>query len=211
MVSYTSVGSTATGGTDYTALTGTVTILAGQTSATIDVSGIVDDNLVEADETVVVTLTSVTSGDPQITLNGAADDRAPSPLSTTTAPRFRSRQRRDGQRDADRQRPVHRQPDPGELDRHRGQLHSVAGTATGGTDYTTLTGTVTILAGKTSATIDVSGIVDDNIVEANETVVVTLTSRQRRSADHRSLAPATRRRPSPLSTTTPPIRMTSIT
>ena len=46
-----------------------MTILAGKTSATIDVSGIVDDAIVEANETVIVTLTSVTSGDPQITLD----------------------------------------------------------------------------------------------------------------------------------------------
>ena len=73
VVTYTVAG-TATGGTDYTALTGTVTILAGQTSAVIDVSGIVDDTLVEANETVVVTLTNV-SGDPQITLDPDAADR----------------------------------------------------------------------------------------------------------------------------------------
>src|SRR5439155_365096 len=48
---------------------GSVTILAGQLSAVIDVSGIVDDAIVEADETVSVTLTGVTSGDPQITLD----------------------------------------------------------------------------------------------------------------------------------------------
>ena len=38
----------------------------------IDVSGILDDTLVEDSETVVVTLTSV-SGDPQITLDPSAD------------------------------------------------------------------------------------------------------------------------------------------
>ena len=45
-VSYT-VGGTAAGTTDYTALAGTVTILATQTTATIDVSGIVNDTLIE--------------------------------------------------------------------------------------------------------------------------------------------------------------------
>src|SRR5439155_257803 len=48
---------------------GSVTILAGQLSAVIDVSGIVDDAIVEADETVGVKLTGVTSSDPQITLD----------------------------------------------------------------------------------------------------------------------------------------------
>ena len=68
MVNY-SVAGTATPGTDYAALTGSVTILAGSLSAVIDVSGIVDDAIVEANETVVVTLTGVSSGDPQITLD----------------------------------------------------------------------------------------------------------------------------------------------
>src|SRR5206468_2361901 len=63
------IGGTATPTTNYAALSGSVTILAGQLSAVIDVSGIVDDAIVEADETVSVTLTGVTSGDPQITLD----------------------------------------------------------------------------------------------------------------------------------------------
>src|SRR4029077_12289300 len=70
-----SVGGTATGGTDYTALTGTVTILAGNTSANNDVSGIVHDNLLEDHQSVVVTLPNV-SVDPQIALSGTPADLA---------------------------------------------------------------------------------------------------------------------------------------
>src|SRR5205807_535801 len=66
VVSFT-VGGTATSGSDFTALSGSVTILAGNTSATITVP-VINDNLVEATETVSVTLTSITSGDPQIVL-----------------------------------------------------------------------------------------------------------------------------------------------
>ena len=75
VVSYSvQVGSTATdGGVDYTTLSGTVTILAGQTSAVIDVTGIIDDTIVEANETVIVKLTSITSGDPAISIDRAAD------------------------------------------------------------------------------------------------------------------------------------------
>ncbi|WP_333790684.1 invasin domain 3-containing protein, partial [Sphingorhabdus sp.] len=64
-----SVAGSATSGTDYTALSGTVTVAAGQTSATIGVA-VMDDSLVEGAETVVVTLTSVTSG--TATLSGTA-------------------------------------------------------------------------------------------------------------------------------------------
>ncbi|MEE1877655.1 invasin domain 3-containing protein, partial [Altererythrobacter litoralis] len=56
-----SVAGTATAGTDYTALSGAVTISANTTSATISVP-VIDDSLVEGGETVIITLTGVTSG-----------------------------------------------------------------------------------------------------------------------------------------------------
>ncbi|MBD2040242.1 FG-GAP-like repeat-containing protein, partial [Microcoleus sp. FACHB-672] len=54
-VAYT-VGGTATNGTDYTALPGTVTFAAGETTATINVV-VTDDGIIDPDETVTVTLT----------------------------------------------------------------------------------------------------------------------------------------------------------
>jgi|GEM_PF-1185372 len=62
-VTYTVAGS-ATPTTDYTALTETATLPPGflGSEVYIDVSGIIDDNLVEGDETVIVTLTASTSG-----------------------------------------------------------------------------------------------------------------------------------------------------
>ena len=64
--------STATAGSDYTALSGTVTIPALATTATIDVA-VLDDAFVEASETVVVQLTGITSGDPLIMVDSAND------------------------------------------------------------------------------------------------------------------------------------------
>src|SRR5204862_6222788 len=63
-----SIGGTATAGSDYTALSGTVTILAGQLTADISVP-VLNDSLVEASETVVVTLTGFGAHDPEITLD----------------------------------------------------------------------------------------------------------------------------------------------
>ena len=68
-----SVGGSATSGSDFAALSGTVTILAGSTSATINVATI-DDALVEASEDVIVTLTGISSGDPQVTIDASNDD-----------------------------------------------------------------------------------------------------------------------------------------
>ncbi len=67
VVSY-SVGGTATAGSDYTALSGSVTIAANSTTATITVP-ILNDNVVDPNETVTVTLTGITSGDAQATIS----------------------------------------------------------------------------------------------------------------------------------------------
>ena len=54
-VSYSSADGTATAGSDYTAVSGTLNFAAGETSKTIDVS-IAGDTAVEADETFTVSL-----------------------------------------------------------------------------------------------------------------------------------------------------------
>ena len=54
--------------------------------------------------------------------------------------------------------------------------YAVSGSATGGTDYAALTGTVTIPAGAASAAVVVTP-VDDALVDPNETVVLTLSGR----------------------------------
>ena len=56
--------------------------------------------------------------------------------------------------------------------------YAVTGTATGsGTDYTLSNGTLTISAGQTSGTITISNIIDDAADEANETVILTLSTK----------------------------------
>lgn len=63
IVSYTvDEGTTATSGADFTPLTGSVTIPAGQLSASITVS-VLEDRSIEGDEVLVLTLTGIASGD----------------------------------------------------------------------------------------------------------------------------------------------------
>ena len=175
VISYT-VGGTATAGADYTALTGSVTILAGQLSALIDVT-VLNDILVEGNETVTVTLNSITSGDPDISINGAANsdtvtiaDDGDTATVTLVA------------NDAAAGEPAN----PGQFTVDLGQINSTgapilvsysvlgSSSATAGADYTALAGTVAILAGQQTATIDVT-VLDDALVEGNETVTVQLT------------------------------------
>ena len=66
VIDYTVAG-TATSGSDYVALSGQVTILAGDTTATITVP-VADDSLVEGTENVNVTLTNIASSEPGVAL-----------------------------------------------------------------------------------------------------------------------------------------------
>src|SRR6185436_19862960 len=63
--------------------------------------------------------------------------------------------------------------------------YTVGGTATAGSDYTTLSGSVSIPIGQASATISVP-VLDDAIVEVSETVVVTLSA----SVNYTVMAPS---------------------
>src|SRR4029453_13863905 len=146
VISYTvQVASTATAGTDYTTLSGTVTILAGQTSAVIDVTGIVDDSIVEGDETVVVKLGSVTSGDPQITI-GATDTATVTIFDNDSATVSIAKTTDANEAGSAPGKLTVTLPQGSSTDTVISYTVQVASTATAGTDYTTLSGTVTILA-----------------------------------------------------------------
>ncbi len=67
-----SVNGTATSGSDYSALSGTVTILAGSSSATIEVP-VIDDGITELVEVVSVQLTDTSMPD-NVTMDGSATD-----------------------------------------------------------------------------------------------------------------------------------------
>ena len=160
----------ANSGTDFDVLAGSVTIAAGDTTATIDVK-VVDDTILEDNETLTLMLTGIAAGDSEVTVDTSANaasvsisdnDKATVSISVS---------------DADAREPG----DAGqftvtmsaESDKDTEVSYTVTGTAEGGTDYTTLSGTVTIAAGKTSATIDIS-VLNDTILEDSETVIVAL-------------------------------------
>ena len=171
------VGSTATaGGTDYTTLSGSVTVLAGDTTADIDVTGIVDDGIVEADETVIVQINSVT-GDPQISVDTGNDTATVTILDNDSAQVSIANANDASEPGSVSGRFTVTQSAVSSTDTVVGYTVLASSTATGGgTDYTTLSGSVTVLAGDTTANIDVIGIIDDGIVEADETVVVQLNT-----------------------------------
>jgi hypothetical protein len=166
-IKYTVSGS-ATKGTDYYTLPGTVTIGAGNLAAGITVRP-KDDNLMEGLETVTVTLTPdaayIVGSPAAATVNISSDENvtivATDPIATEEGPTTGYfTVRRTGSTAA-----------PLVVD------YTVGGTATPGSDYVALPGSVTIPADKSAARIMVTPKIDNVTKEGNETVVVTLTEK----------------------------------
>ena len=175
-VSYTVTGTASATG-DYTALTGTVVVANGQQAATIDVSGIVDDALIEGSETVIVTIDSTSSG--LFTIDGASDNATVTISDNDSALNSVSISVTDAAAAETATDNGQFEVDLGAVNNTGGDVtvsYTVSGTATATGDYTALSGTVVIADGNQSATIDVSGIIDDVLSEGNETVIVTLDS-----------------------------------
>ena len=170
-VNYAVTGTATGSGTDFTLANGTLTINAGATSGTITIASIVDDSIDEANETVIVTLSSpsnATLGSDDVhtyTIND--NDNAPvvdfNATSSNGAESVSSKAITVDLSAASTQNVT--------------VNYAITGTATGsGTDFTLANGTLTISAGATSGTITIAGIVDDGLDEANETVILTLSS-----------------------------------
>ena len=170
-VSYAVTGSAT--GADYTALSGSVVIGNGQQFATINVAGVIDDGLLEGDETVIVTLTGTdfagatidpANDNDTVTI---ADNEATLVSITANDPNAAEAGSDPGQFTVDL----------GTVNNTGGDItvsYTVTGSATGA-DYTALSGTVTIGNGQQFATINVAGVIDDGLLEGDETVIVTLT------------------------------------
>ena len=163
------VSGTATSESDYTAIPTTATISAGESSVDVPLS-VLDDNEIEGDETVAITLSDGDGYDLGDAANASititSEDVAAFPVVTiaaTTADADES--------GADGLFTISR---TGETTEALDITFIVSGTATAGDDYTEIATTATILAGQSSVTVPVS-VTDDDFVEAAETVVVTLS------------------------------------
>ncbi len=169
VVTYTVEG-TATSGDDYTAPAGSLTVTSAGTSGTITIETLSDDVL-EPDETLIVTLTDVT------TAKGSAEVSETSNSATTTITDSGTVTVSVGAASASEGATV---SFPVTL---TGAVASnvvlgwstTAGTAVSGTDYTAVTsGSLTIKAGDTSGVLSVST-KEDSLTEADETFTVTMT------------------------------------
>ena len=164
--SYASANGIATAGSDYTAVSGTLTIAAGQTSGTINVTTI-DDAAVESVETLTVTISAPTGGVVLGTATGTGtinDNDTPANLaignaSATEGGTLAFTVTRSGNT----------------ATAASANYATAGGSATSGSDFTAASGTISFAANQTAATINVATI-NDTAVEATETMTVTLSS-----------------------------------
>jgi hypothetical protein len=165
VIGYATTAGTATDGADYTGVSGTLTILAGSTSGTVDVT-LLDDATYEGDEDFILDLTPVSGvvvDDVQGLGTIAEDDAMPTiTVDDPTVGEGAGTMTFTVSLDA-----------AAEVDVSVDYATS-DNTATDGNDYTGMTGTATILAGATSTSVDVA-VLDDAIYEGDETLNLDLT------------------------------------
>ena len=170
-VQYASSNRTALAGSDYTSVSGTLTIGAGQTSGTIGVP-IIGDTVYEADETFYLNLSNpvnATMADTQ-GVGTILDDDSP-PTVTININDVSQPEGNSG---------ITNMVFTVTLSAATGlpvtvQYATSNGTALAGSDYTSFSGTLTIGAGQTSGTIGVP-IIGDVLYEADETFYLNLSN-----------------------------------
>lgn len=166
---------TAKNGQDYKSIPTTVKFKAGKRTATIVVKA-KDDDTLEGDETVIITLATGTT----YVIDGAnktgtvtlGDDEVPT-VSIVATDANAAEPKDNGLFTVTRDGPT------------TAALvvnYAITGNATNGTDYETVATSVTIPAGKASATIAVTA-KDDEAVEGNEKVILTLSDSEKYDQD----------------------------
>ena len=159
------VSGTATAGTDYTALPGTVAVAAGATEVDIAVA-LTDDGEDERDETVILTL----AGGAGYTVGAASEHTLTIADDDVPAASFAAATSSAAEDAGTHTVRVNLSPAP-----HTALAlgYTVSGTATAGADYTALAGTVAVPAGATEVDIAVA-LTDDGTRESEETLTLTL-------------------------------------
>ena len=162
------VGGTATNGTDYTSIPTSVTFAAGSSTATVTFDPTADTT-VEPDETVILTLasgTGYTVGTTTAVTGTITNDDFPS-ITLAVSP---SSVTEDGTTNL-----VYTFTRTGVTTNPLTVNYTVGGTATNGTDYTSIPTSVTFAANSATATVTVDPTADTT-VESNETVILTLAA-----------------------------------
>ncbi|MFT5123966.1 MAG: hypothetical protein ACI97B_002601, partial [Verrucomicrobiales bacterium] len=155
-------------GSDYATLAGTIEFPAGVDTQNLTVTP-VNDDLAEGPETVIATVIEGIGYSPLAPTNATitiADNDQPTVTVTASISSTSEDAGSPGPFTVNRTAP---------LTQPLSILYTVGGSATQGTDYPALSGTVILPAGSSSATIPILP-TDDNLLEGNETVSISLRS-----------------------------------
>lgn len=165
------LGGTATAGTDFTPQTGSITIAAGQISAALTLTG-VNDNVPESNETISVSFATSSSYQLVSGASSGSITMLDDGNGVNTVVNFSTATQSATETSGTRSIVV-------TLSAARGTDTTVsltlAGSATNGSDYSLSTTSVVIPANQLSASVGVA-ILTDNVVENDETVVVTFNN-----------------------------------
>ena len=173
-VSYATSDGTATAGSDYTATSGTLSWADGDSADKTFSIPILDDSVLESNETVNLTLSSATGGatlgSPITAVLTVLDDEVPQPGVLNFSAATYSVNENGGSVTITVTR-------TGGSDGAVGVSYATSdGTATAGSDYTTTSGTLSWTDGDSADKTFSIPIIDDSTYEGNETVDLTLSS-----------------------------------
>ena len=162
------IGGAATNGTDYQNIAASVTIANGQSNATVTITPI-DDALSEGSESVVLTLSAnaaYTTGSPAGATVTIADNDGPTVTINATDAAATEAGNNTGTFTVSRTGPT---------TNSLSVSFGIGGTATNGGDYAGISASVVIAAGQSSAPVTITPTAD-NLVEGDETVVLTINT-----------------------------------
>ncbi|WP_338429787.1 beta strand repeat-containing protein [Synechococcus elongatus] len=172
-VAYTLAG-TATNGSDFSQLSGSVTFAAGSNTATVTLSPI-NDSLVEGDETVILSIAnnpsySIAPGQGSATVTIQDNDTPPVALPVISVIASDAIAAEGGSNTG-----TFTLSRTGSTAQTLTVAYTLAGTATNGSDFSQLSGSVTFAAGSNTATVTLSPI-NDSLVEGDETVILSIAN-----------------------------------
>lgn len=171
-VNYATSNGSATAGSDYTAASGTLSFAAGETSKTFSVA-LLNDNVIEPDETVSLALSAPTGGatlgTPATSTLTITNDDVAIPGAFALSASSYSVNENQGSITITVNRTANTNVAASV------NFATADGSATAGSDYTTAKGTLSFAAGETSKTFSIP-IINDTLVESNETVSLSLSA-----------------------------------
>ncbi len=171
-VNYATSNGTATAGSDYTTASGTLSWIDGETTSKTFTVAITNDTLVEPDETINLTLTSPTGG----AILGSQSTAVLTILDNDGPPILRFENSSYSVSEGAGTATIRVLRTGSAAGAVSVNYATSNGTATAGSDYTAASGTLSWIDGETTSKTFTITIINDTVVESNETINLTLSN-----------------------------------